>query len=150
MRYLIRPMEKKDIEEIVAGEKKIFKTTLGYDYLLQELELNPFSQYIVLEIDNKVKGYIGLWIADNMQIINFYIDKEYQKMGFGTMMMEFVIKVCETSHITSLTLEVRESNEVAIKLYEKFGLKKVAIRKHYYDDGEDALLMEIKFEVDKQ
>ena len=149
MRYLVRPMEKKDIGEIIEGEKRIFNTTLGYDYLLQELELNPFSQYLVLEIDNKVRGYIGLWIADNMQIVNFYVDKEYQKMGFGTMIMEFVIKVCETSNITSLTLEVRESNDVAIKLYEKFGLKKGAVRKNYYDDGEDALLMERKFEVDK-
>ena len=149
MRYLIRPMEKKDIGEIIEGEKRIFNTTLGYDYLLQELELNPFSQYLVLEIDNKVRGYIGLWIADNMQIVNFYVDKEYQKMGFGTMIMEFVIKVCETSNITSLTLEVRESNDVAIKLYEKLGLKKVAVRKNYYDDGEDALLMERKFEVNK-
>ena len=149
MRYLIRSMEKKDIEEIIEGEKRIFNTTLGYDYLLQELELNPFSQYLVLEIDNKVRGYIGLWIADNMQIVNFYVDKEYQRMGFGTMIMEFVIKVCETSNITSLTLEVRESNDVAIKLYEKFGLKKVAVRKNYYDDGEDAFLMERKFEVNK-
>ena len=149
MRYLIRPMERKDIDAIVEGEKKIFGDTLGYDYLLSELEINPFSQYLVLEISGKVAGYIGLWIADNMQILNFYVDKEYQNMGYGSMMMEFVVKVCEKSHITSLTLEVRESNEKAIRLYKKFGLEEVAVRKNYYNNGENALLMERKFEVDK-
>ena len=149
MRYLIRPMERKDIDAIVEGEKKIFGDTLGYDYLLSELEINPFSQYLVLEIGGKVAGYIGLWIADNMQILNFYVDKEYQNMGYGSMMMEFVVKVCEKSHITSLTLEVRESNEKAIRLYKKFGLEEVAVRKNYYNNGENALLMERKFEVDK-
>ena len=148
MRYLIRMMEKKDIDAVVEGEKKIFNTSLGYDYLLSEIEINPFSQYLVLEIDGKVHGYIGLWIADNMQIINFYVDKEYQNMGFGSMIMDFVIKICETSHITSLTLEVRESNIRAQRLYEKYGLKAVAVRKNYYDNGENALLMERKFEVE--
>lgn len=149
MRYLIRPMERNDIDAIVEGEKKIFGDTLGYDYLLSELEINPFSQYLVLEIGGQVKGYIGLWIADNMQILNFYVDKEYQNMGYGSMMMDFVIKVCEKSKVTSLTLEVRESNEKAIRLYKKFGLKEVAIRKNYYNNGENAILMERKFEVIK-
>ena len=65
------------------------------------------------------------------------------------MMMNFVVKVCEKSNITSLTLEVRESNVKAINLYKKFGLKEVAVRKAYYNNGENALLMERKFEVTK-
>ena len=147
MRYLIRPMERKDIDEIVEGEKRIFNTTLGEDFLISELEINPFSQYMVLEIDKKVRGYIGLMIADNMQILNFYVDKEYQHMGFGSMMLSFAIKICENMQIKSLTLEVRESNQNAINLYKKFGLEEVAIRKNYYLDGENAILMERKFEV---
>ena len=147
MRYLIRPMERKDIDEIVEGEKRIFNTTLGEDFLISELEINPFSQYMVLEIDKKVRGYIGLMIADNMQILNFYVDKEYQHMGFGSMMLSFAIKICENMKIKSLTLEVRESNQNAINLYKKFGLEEVAIRKNYYLDGENAILMERKFEV---
>lgn len=147
MDYLLRPMVKEDIDQVVEGEMKIFGHSLGYDYILQEIEINPFSQYIVLEIDGKVSGYIGLWITDNMQIINFYVDKEYQRCGFGSMIMDFVIELCESSNISSLSLEVRPSNEVARKLYKNYGLKDVAVRKNYYDDGEDAILMERKFEV---
>lgn len=147
MKYSLRAMEKTDIDAIIKGETAIFGKSLGYDYFLSELEINPFSQYVVLEIDGQVHGYIGLIIEDNMQINNFYIDEEYQGMGFGNMIMEFVINICEMSKVKSLTLEVRPSNERALKLYEKFGLQKAAIRSSYYDNGEDAILMERKFEV---
>jgi len=149
MRYLLRGMEKEDIDAIIEGEEIVFGQSMGKDFLLSELEINPFSQYIVLEVDGKVSGYIGLWITDNVQVMNFYVLPEYQKMGFGTMIMEFVIKVCLASKVKALTLEVRESNIKAIKLYERFGLKKASIRKAYYNNGEDALLMERVFEVQK-
>ena len=147
MKYNLRMMTKDDIEAVIEGETKAFGKSLGYDFLLSELEINPFSQYVVLEIDGKVHGYMGLSITDNVQIINFYVDEEYQNMGFGTMMMEFVIDVCESSQASSITLEVRKSNTKALKLYQKFGLKEVLLRKGYYDNGEDAILMERKFEV---
>ena len=141
MRYLIRPMEREDISAVVEGEKKIFGDTLGYDYLLSELEINPFAQYLVLEIGGKVSGYIGLWIADNMQILNFYVDKEYQNMGFGSMMLEFVIKLVKMSKVPVLSLEVREHNIKAISLYEKYGFKYSHVRKNYYSNGENALVL---------
>ena len=83
MKYLIRPMEISDIDAVIAGEERVFGKSLGHDFLLSELEINPFSQYIVLEIDKKVHGYVGLWIGDNIQIVNLYVDEEYQGMGFG-------------------------------------------------------------------
>lgn len=147
MRYLLRPLEKKDIPAVIKGEEKIFGVSLGEDYLISELELNPFAQYIALDIDGVLHGYIGIWVADNMQIINFYVDKEYQNMGFGTMLLEFVIRVCEDSKIKNLSLEVRESNKIAISFYEKYGFMEKTKRKNYYNDGEDALLMVKEFEV---
>ena len=65
------------------------------------------------------------------------------------MIMEFIISLCEDCEIACLSLEVRESNEKAIALYEKFGLSVKAKRKAYYDNGEDALLMVREFEVEE-
>lgn len=147
MRYALRPMLASDIDAVIAGEEKVFGKSLGKDFLLSELEINPYSQYLVLEINKKVHGYVGLWVNDNMEIVNLYVDEEYQGMGFGTMIMEFIISLCEDCGIACLSLEVRESNEKAIALYEKFGLVVKAKRKAYYDNGEDALLMVREFEV---
>ena len=149
MRYALRPMLASDIDAVIAGEEKVFGKSLGKDFLLSELEINPYSQYLVLEINKKVHGYVGLWVNDNMEIVNLYVDEEYQGMGFGSMIMEFIISLCEDCGIACLSLEVRESNEKAIALYEKFGLVVKAKRKAYYDNGEDALLMVREFEVEE-
>ena len=50
MKYSLRKMEKKDIKEIVDGEKRAFGRSLGDDFFIQELDLNPYSEYVVLEI----------------------------------------------------------------------------------------------------
>ena len=121
MDYELRLMTLNDIESVVEGEEKAFGESLGYDMLYSELVMNPFANYFVLDIDNQVKGYIGVWIdGEASQIINFYVDDEFQNQGFGSMMLEFVIELCKMSNLNVLSLEVRESNEKAIKLYEKF------------------------------
>lgn len=142
MNYNIRPMEEKDIPKIVLAEEEIFGESLGYDLLLSELKLNMMAYYLVLEIDNDVSGYIGFWIDEKKaQIINFYIEKKYQNLGFGSMLLEFVLEICKASNVLEITLEVRESNEKAKRLYTKYGFKYSHKRKNYYKDGEDALLL---------
>lgn len=151
MNYQLRPMNKEDIETIVKGEEKVFGHSLGYDLIYSDLALNPYALYIVLEIDDEIHGYVGMWITDNLEIINLYVDEEYQGMGFGSILMDFVIDVCEQSNISNLSLEVRSSNTKAINLYKKFGLKESHIRKNYYvnenKETEDAIVMVRTFEV---
>ena len=152
MNYQLRPMNKEDIETIVKGEEKVFGHSLGYDLIYSDLALNPYALYIVLEIDDEIHGYVGMWITDNLEIINLYVDEEYQGMGFGSILMDFVIDVCEQSNISNLSLEVRSSNTKAINLYKKFGLKESHIRKNYYvnenKETEDAIVMVRTFEVE--
>ncbi len=142
MKYILREMTFDDIESVVAGEEKIFNESLGYDMLYSELKLNPFAYYFVLDIDEKVSGYIGVWIdGEHSEIINFYVDEEYQRQGFGSLMLEFVIQLCELSKVPNISLEVRESNTKAISLYNKYGFNYSHKRIKYYKDGEDALVL---------
>lgn len=140
----MRKMEEKDITAIINGEKEVFGRSLGYDMLYSELHLNPYAYYFVLEIDKEVCGYIGLWINENTEIINFYIEQKYQGQGYGKLMLEFVIKLSIKCKVNNISLEVRKSNERAISLYKKYGFIKSHTRKKYYEDGEDAIIM-IKF-----
>lgn len=142
MDYEIRLMDQFDIDQVVLGEEKVFGESLGYDMLYSELVMNPFANYFVLDIDGMVRGYIGVWIdVDRAEVINFYVDKEYQSMGFGSMMLEFVIELCKMSNVPNISLEVRRSNEKAIKLYNKYGFVYSYDRVRYYKDGEDALVL---------
>ncbi len=147
MRYEIREMTIDDIEEVVKGEEEVFGESLGYDMLYSELKLNPYAYYFVLDIDKKVSGYISTWIeGERGEIVNFYVSKKYQHQGFGRMMLEFYLELCKMSGVKSISLEVRESNEVAISLYEEYGFTFSHKRERYYKDGEDALVLIKKVE----
>ena len=146
MKYLIRPLEEKDINDISQGEEKAFGVSLGFDMIYSDLKLNPYANYIVLEVDGRVRGYIGLWITSEVAVvINFYVDKEIQGMGFGKMLLEFAINLCTMSKVETISLEVRENNEKAINLYEKYGFEFSHKREAYYSDKTDAFVLIKKF-----
>ena len=148
MEYQFRSMTVDDINTIIKGEERAFGKSLGYDYIYSDLTINPYACYIVLEIDGEIHGYVGLWITDNMEIVNLYVDPEYQGNGFGDDIMDLVIDLCKKNKIVNLSLEVRKSNIKAINLYKKHGLKESHIRKNYYDNIEDAIVMVRTFEVE--
>ena len=142
MNYNLRQMELSDIEDVIAGEERIFGKSLGYDMLYTELKANPYAFYFVLEVDDKFGGYIGTWIEqDHSEIVNFFVFEEYQGNGFGQMMLDFVIELVSSVGVPSISLEVRESNTKAISLYEKNGFVFSHKREKYYSDGEDALVL---------
>lgn len=138
----LREMKLDDIEDVIEGETQIFGESLGYDMLYTELTFNPYAFYFVLEINEKVAGYIGLWInGEQSEIINFYVLKKYQNKGYGSAMLSFALDLIVSSGVPSISLEVRESNQKAIKLYESFGFIHSYTRKNYYKNHEDAFVM---------
>lgn len=150
MKYQIRPMTVADIEAVVKQEEEIFGTSLGYDMLYTELTLNEFAFYFVLEIEQEVHGYIGMWLVENRaEIINFYVNTPYQGLGFGKELLELVLDLCQKSGVEFLSLEVRKSNYRAKNLYQKYGFEYAFVRPKYYSDGEDAEVMVKYFEVNK-
>jgi ribosomal-protein-alanine N-acetyltransferase len=62
--------------------------------------------------------------------------------------MDYVFDYFRSININEITLEVRESNSVAIKLYESYGFKIATVRKNYYSNNENALLMYLKIGSD--
>ena len=61
-------------------------------------------------------------------------------------MLEKIIDIAQKKELESVTLEVNEHNEIAIKLYEKYNFKKIGKRKRYYNNVDDAIIMTLKFE----
>jgi len=140
MKLTIRNIEPCDIDLIVKCENEYFHNFNTKEKLEEELN-NPLINYFVLVKDN-VLGYINLWIdEDKAQINSLVILKQYRTKGYGTKFLEFIFKKLGEIGIKELTLEVRPTNIFAMKLYTKCGFKQVAVRKAYYNNGEDAFLM---------
>ena len=83
-------------------------------------------------------------VLDEAQINYFVVNHKYRKKGFGSLLMNYLIKKCEQLNINKLFLEVSHTNVTAEKFYSRFDFSTVGIRKNYYKDGTDALLKEKK------
>lgn len=140
MKLTIRRIVKEDIELIAKYENEYFHNFMTKEKLMQDLS-NPLLKYYVL-VETEICGYVGLWIdEDKAQINTLVIVKEYREKGYGKYLLEFVMKKLEEESIKEVTLEVRPSNQAALKLYQNQGFKQIAVRKNYYNNGEDAFLM---------
>ena len=83
-------------------------------------------------------------VLDEAQINFFVVGDKYRKKGFGSYLMNHVIKECKKLNINKLFLEVSHDNFIAEKFYSSFDFSTVGIRRNYYKDGSDALLKEKK------
>lgn len=135
---MIRRAKTSDINTIVNLEKQGLKQTLGYDFIFQEISSNPFAIYEVLEINQTVIGYIGYHVVDDKaEILNIVINQQYQGQGYGKKLLSEAIYHMITSHVLTITLEVRDSHVIARSLYESLGFIATYKRKNYYKN-EDA------------
>jgi ribosomal-protein-alanine N-acetyltransferase len=97
-----------------------------------------------------IVGYLCLWlVADEVHVTNFAVDPTHRQHGFGRYLLGTLLDLYRRNGARRAALEVRPSNHSARRLYEAFGFRQVGLRKGYYfDTGEDALLMEARFEGD--
>ena len=86
---------------------------------------------------------MGIWkIVDEAHVTNLSVHPDWRNKKFAHRLLLASIDECYKEKIKYITLEVRVSNQKAIKLYEKFGFKSLGVRKKYYqDNNEDALIM---------
>lgn len=142
-RYTFRLMEEKDIDQIVKIEEECFTVPWSRVSFENELRINSFARYIVIEDGEKIIGYCGSWvILDEAHITNIAILPEYRGRKLGETLLKKVMEIARQEGAKRMTLEVRVSNHVAISLYRKLGFREGGIRKNYYTDNqEDALIM---------
>lgn len=146
---LIRRMDYSDVDKIVSLEHELFSSPWDKEAFYYELEKNAFSTILILENDDEIVGYIGMWLlGDQTQITTLGIKKVFQGNGYAKMLMDKCAEITKSLGYGNINLEVRVSNQKAINLYKKCGFKIVTIRKNYYQDNhEDAYLMIKEMEV---
>ena len=84
---------------------------------------------------------------DNVDITKVSIRKELQGKGLSNILMDDMLSRLYNSNIETITLEVRVSNTPAISLYKKYGFKQISIRSKYYENIEDAYVMQREVKV---
>ena len=112
-----------------------------------ESEFNKKGVKVVaILLKEKIIGiYVVQTIIDEAQINYFSIKQRFRRKGYGSFLMNYLIKHCEKLNIKKLLLEVSETNSIAEVFYNKFNFLNVGRRKKYYKDGTDAILKEKLF-----
>lgn len=139
----IRTMTLDDIDQVLHVENSSFNkpwTRVGFE---NELLNNRFATYFIVEDNDQVIGYCGVWIIiDEAHITNIAILPEYRGKKIGETLLKKAMLYASMARTKTMSLEVRVSNNTALGLYRKLGFKNGGIRKRYYTDNhEDALVM---------
>ena len=143
MEYSITDAREEMLPQLLEIEKECF--SVPWTEAMLRTQMAP-ETHIFLAAETpqgEVAGYIGLmFVLDEGYISNVATAPQYRRQGIAGALIRALVRRAEEKQLAFLTLEVRESNESAVALYEKCGFATVGRRKNYYEKPtEDALLM---------
>jgi ribosomal-protein-alanine N-acetyltransferase len=143
MSVIFRKMTLEDMEQVVGIDQMSFSLPWPARSFHFELTDNPASRCWVAEIDGRVVGMaVGWMIVDEIHIATIATHPDFRKQGIGEKLLSHVLQSAKAEGAISSFLEVRESNDGALRIYHKFGYVESGRREGYYkDNGEDAILM---------
>ncbi len=138
----IEKMQASDIAEIASLEKECFSLPWSEKSLADELE-NPVARFFSAKYKNELAGYIGAFnVAGEVSVTNVAVKEKFRKQGIGASLLKKLEETARLENAEFITLEVRASNESAIRLYTQSGYEKAGLRKDFYSNPkEDAILM---------
>lgn len=141
--FTIERMASSDIAAVTRIERASFATVWPSDAFYNELSTNKLAHYFVGRLHERIVAYGGIWvILEDSHVTTLAVDPEYRARRFGELLLLRLIDEAIERGAAWMTLEVRESNTVAQRLYRKYGFTTVTMRTGYYsDDNESALIM---------
>lgn len=139
----ILPMTGDHLDEVVAIEADSFPRPWTRDHFTAELDSPRSICLIARAPDGRVAGYIcTMHVLDEGEILDVAVWREFRGQGVGRMLVARAVSDLNAQGVRTVSLEVRVSNTSAIALYRHFGFVEIGLRKRYYENGEDAMLME--------
>jgi [ribosomal protein S18]-alanine N-acetyltransferase len=151
-------MREADVNTVQEIEREIFATPWPRNAYYRELASRASAHYVVLrqeglierpaqyrgaDFDPSIIGYGGMWrMYDEAHVTTIGVRHDLQHHGHGRIIFAGLVQAAYDMGAKWVTLEVRTTNENAMKMYETFGFKVIGRRKGYYtDNGEDAIVM---------
>ena len=130
-----------DLKSILNIEKKVYNKPYWTESMLKRLFNKDSNEIIwITEIKQKIVGFlIEQRCDDEINLLNVAIDKSFQNRGIGKKLVGYFLRSIPSN--SRVFLEVNKSNFIARKIYSNLNFKNIDIRKSYYNNGGDALIM---------
>ncbi len=138
----IRPMIEADLAAVLRIEQACFPRAWTREHFLAEIDSERGTP-VVAKLDGQIAGYLCLTVLlDEAEILDVAVDPAVQRNGVGAALLTWACNEAIRQGARLLRLEVRATSTPAIALYERFGFVRSGVRKAYYEQGIDALLMD--------
>lgn len=135
------PLRYEHLRQMAQIEREAFDQPWSERMFIPEVE-DENAYYLVGVRGDEVICYGGFHkVLDEAHITNIAVRADFRGRGIGTLLMSELISRARMLGVKYMTLEVRDGNEPAIRLYQSFGFTVEGIRKRYYNNTHDALIM---------
>lgn len=162
--FTLRRMDRRDIPDVMKIERKSFPTPWPESAYHYEIRYRSNSYFYVLQPRRAVSpgwwerlmqlgkesepgkppilGYFGLRVlSDRAHLANIAVHPGWRGQGLGEFLLLTALEEAFQHERWQVTLEVRPSNRVAIRLYTRAGFHRTGLRQGYYQNGEDGVMM---------
>lgn len=135
----IRPVASNDLPTVAELEELCFKDPYPPYFLAQLAHANQ-GTFLVSILDEKIVGYavVDKW-SDHNHLVSIAVHPQHRRIGLGGQLLESLEEMLDGR---PLKLELRRSNDAALRFYLRSGFEQTGFIHSYYNDGEDAILME--------
>ncbi len=134
-----------DLQQVLEIEEASFSLPWTQNVFADQIRMKQHSWCVCLREapGGEVVGYAIFWLAvDEIHLMNIAVSPAHRRKGYGDALLRAVMRLGRKLEAERIVLEVRVSNSVAIRLYEKYRFRMVVVRPRYYsDNNEDAYLM---------
>jgi ribosomal-protein-alanine N-acetyltransferase len=158
-KFSLRQFNVKDLESVIEINRTCLPENYASFFFLDTFQNCP-SAFKVAQVGSQIVGYIMCRIEHGFSdvkrlkfvrkghIISVAVMPEHRRDGIASELVKQALDALQELKADECYLEVRETNETAIKLYEKLGFSLARRVPHYYADGAEALVMVVPLESD--
>ncbi len=132
-----------DLEAVTAIERAASAFPWSRDLFAGELTLTSAQRlWLVGRMHDRVVGFGGvMFVGDDVHVMNLAVDPAQRRRGLAQILLAELLRRSVERGARHATLEVRRENDPAIGLYRRFRLRPVGLRRAYYEDSADALVL---------
>jgi [ribosomal protein S18]-alanine N-acetyltransferase len=145
----ITAMKRRHVRQIMRIEKQVYPRPWTPAAFTNEIGApRDNRRYIVARVGSRVAGYGGIMYVEDARdgapsahVTNIAVDPDLHRSKIGTRLMLSLSRLARNNGCRHLSLEVRHTNVAAQALYRRFGFLQEGVRKRYYENTDDALIM---------
>jgi ribosomal-protein-alanine N-acetyltransferase len=142
-------MAREDLDQVIAIEQASFTMPWSRNLFLAEFRNRPVSLMFVALADRPVRevvGYVVCWVfVDEVHLLDLAVRNDVRRQGVGRQIVVAALRAAYEWGARRAFLEVRESNEIALRLYERLGFERSQVRLEYYEHPvESAVVMTLE------